>query len=350
RILALERSGAPAPDAAVPGQAGGGGRRLAAALGLVAVLMAASVAGYLWLGAPGYQDMPLQGRIAAAQQAMENRPAQADAEAEATPPRPETVDPEHLALVERLRAALEERPDDLRGHELLARHETQLGNYRAAYAAQRRVIELRGDDATADDYAFLADLMVLAAGGYVSPEAETALEAALRRDPRNGTAQYYLGLMLAQGGRPDLAFSTWRDLHDRSDPDDPWMAPIRARLESLAQRAGVRYTLPPLRDGGGAGPSAEALAEAEDMAPEEREEMVRGMVQRLARRLDAQGGSPDEWAQLITAYGVLGRTDMAQDTWGRAQRAYIGRPDALEVLRTAAREAGLTDQSGQSGQ
>ncbi|PQO21897.1 c-type cytochrome biogenesis protein CcmI, partial [Rhodobacteraceae bacterium WD3A24] len=29
RILALERSGAPAPDAAVPGQAGGGGRRLA---------------------------------------------------------------------------------------------------------------------------------------------------------------------------------------------------------------------------------------------------------------------------------------------------------------------------------
>ena len=62
---------------------------------------------------------------------------------------------------------------------LLAQHETNAGNFKDGYTAQQKVIELSGDSATADTYADLAEMMILAAGGYVSPEAEQALIEAL---------------------------------------------------------------------------------------------------------------------------------------------------------------------------
>ncbi len=56
----------------------------------------------------------------------------------------------------------------------------------------------------------------MAAGGYVSPEAEAALSEVLRREPSNGRARYYTGLLYAQTGRPDLAFRVWRPLLEDS--------------------------------------------------------------------------------------------------------------------------------------
>ena len=79
--------------------------------------------------------------------------------------------------MQRLRAALDERPDDLQGHVLLARNEAAIGNFAAAHRAQERVIALKGADAEAADWADYALLLTYAAGGYVSPEAETAAEA-----------------------------------------------------------------------------------------------------------------------------------------------------------------------------
>ena len=43
------------------------------------------------------------------------------------------------------------RPDDLTGQSLLARHEAASGNFEAAYAAQKRVIALKGEDAGSED-------------------------------------------------------------------------------------------------------------------------------------------------------------------------------------------------------
>jgi hypothetical protein len=60
-------------------------------------------------------------------------------------------DAEYLALIDQLRDAMDSRPDDLTGHRLLAQHEAGLGNFRAAYEAQERVIEIRGTDATAEN-------------------------------------------------------------------------------------------------------------------------------------------------------------------------------------------------------
>ncbi len=308
-------------------------------------LVAGSLALYRMIGAPGYPDLPLHQRLAEAEELRKNRISQAEAEARlpVSVPAPGAA-PEHLELLERLRKALESRPDDLQGHVLLARNEAAIGNFVAAARAQERVLAIMGDSAGAEDWADLADILVLAAGGYVSPEAESAIGRALELDPRNGVARYYLGLMLAQTGRPDLAFRTWQALLEDSAPDAPWVAPVRARIEPLAREAGIRYSLPPLPGAGAPmrGPSQADIAAAQDMSAEERRAMIRSMVEGLAERLATEGGPASDWARLITALGVLGETERAAGIWSEAQQVFAASPEALARLRQAAEGAGLT--------
>ncbi|WP_116597536.1 c-type cytochrome biogenesis protein CcmI [Primorskyibacter marinus] len=310
---------------------------------LTLALLAGGIGLYWQLGAPGYGDLGLERRKEMARDARENRPSQAEAEAEIARagPAPLLEEPpaEYLALVTRLRGAVEERPDDLQGQTLLAGSEAALGNYVAASEAQAQVVSLRGEGATARDYADLADMRILAAGGYVSPAAEDALNAALSRDPANGVARYYYGLMMAQTGRPDAAFRLWQDLLRDSTATDPWIVPLRAQIEDMAMRAGVDYQLPPLVDA--PGPSAADIDAAGEMSEADRQEMIRGMVARLSNRLAIEGGPPEDWARLIGAHNVLGDTAQARAILQNAEEVFVGNAAALETIRAAARSAGL---------
>lgn len=309
---------------------------------LIAAVVIGATALYWTLGAPGYGDLALKDRIAAAEQARVDRPRQAEAE-EGVPPFPGLPEPteQFLDLMEKLRATVAERPDDLQGALLLARNEAALGNFRAAYRAQADVLRLKGDAATASDYADFADMMILAAGGYVSPEAEVALREALARDDDNGAALYYTGLLMEQTGRPDVAFRIWNRLLRRSPPDAPWIAPIRGQIEDVAFRAGVEFELPPLQYA--PGPSAEDVEAAQDMTAEDRQAMIEGMVAQLSDRLATEGGSPEEWARLIGALGVLERRDRARAIWQEALAVFAGNDEALAIIAAGAARAGLIE-------
>lgn len=323
----------------------------AALSGAVAVASVVVVAGgALWLydaiGAPGYPDLPLERRIAEATARAAERPSQAEAEKEVPPtPAPEPSE-EFAGLMEKLRAAVAERPDDLRGQQLLAQNEARLGRFAEAHAAQERVLAILGDEAQASDWADYADLLILAAGGYVSPEAEVALGQALARDPRNGTARYYTGLMQMQTGRPDLGFQTWERLLRESRPEAPWVPPIRAQIEEAAMRAGIEYRVPPMGAGGGGGavpsgpgPTAADIEAAGEMSASDRMAMIESMVQGLNERLATEGGPPEDWARLIRAYGVLGRQEAAAAIWEEAQSVF--EPSQLVPVLQAARDAGV---------
>ena len=309
----------------------------------------ALLGGAFWLyrdvGAPGYPDLPIADRIERAKVLRADRPSQAEAEAKATLPAAPAPDPAYAELLERLRKAVAANPNDLTGEQLLARNEAKVGNFAAAAQAQRKVIEIVGKNATADDYATLSDLYVLATGGYVSPEAEAAAGEALARDPKNGTARFYVGLMWAQTGRPDLAFEFWRALLEDGPEDAPWIAPIRDQIGMLASAAGVRYMPPPPPGAPMAdtlkGPTTGDVAAAADMSTEDRMQMIRGMVGQLSDRLYSDGGSVEEWARLISSLGVLGDTEKAKEAWDKAQVAFAGQDDALSALRAAAEQAGI---------
>ena len=319
-------------DSAAAGSLG-----LAAAL-VLGILLLGGGALYMQIGAPGAPDLPMATRLQALAEARDTRPGQAEAETAAADilPLAPPAEAEFLSLMDRLRGAIEERPDDIQGLTLLAQNEARLGNYVAARQAQQQLVAVKGELATPDDRLMLLDMMVFTAGGYVSPEAETQLVRILNADPDNGSARYYAGLLQAQLGRPDIAFPIWRRLLESSPPDAPWVAPIRDQITDLASAAGVRYTPPEIR-----GPSAADVAAASDMTAEDREEMIRGMVDGLASRLASDGGPPQDWARLISALAVLGETDRARAIADEAEQVFAGNTDALAAIATARAQAGL---------
>ncbi len=304
---------------------------------VVVAILVGGFGAYAYLGAPGYPDLPLKARIAAADARMQSRPSQAEAVAAAPKPQaPTDLAPDFLDLMGKLRTAVTDRPNDERGLELLARNEAALGNYAAAESAQRRLIEVRGDAVTADDLASLAEIMIAAAGGYVSPEAEAELVASLSRDPQDPVARYYSGLMFAQSGRYDRAFALWQPLLQEGPADAPWIARIRAEIEDVAYLAGVNFTLPEA-----SGPSAGDVAAAAEMAPEDRQAMIEGMVAQLSDRLATDGGSVEDWNRLIRSLVVLERRDEAQKIYDEAKVRFVSRDAELSFLRLAAVETGL---------
>lgn len=338
RILAIDAKMAEST------QSEGGPRgvgRVAAGVSAV-VLLGGAFALYSELGAPGYGDLSLKTRIDAAEQARLNRPSQADAEAQIPPSTSLEASSEYSDLVQKLRGAVAERPNDLQGFMLLARSEAALGNFTAAYAAQERVISLKADSATAEDYADLADMMVLAAGGYVSPEAERVLQAAFVRDENNDVVAYYRGLLMAQTGRPDVALRIWDRLLRNSEATDPWVTPIIEAIPEIAVRAGVTdYSPPALANAPLRGPTQQDMESAANMSAEDRAQMIEGMVAQLAERLSTEGGSPEEWARLIGALAVLGRAEEAMQVYADGQEVFSDNDAALRTLRDAATGAGI---------
>lgn len=331
RLLAADQAQALAPT-----QRQGPGGIVAVIAGLVVIGTGLGL--YAALGAPGYPDIPLTQRLEASSTARATRPNQAAAVAQAPSTAQTGVPEEYLENVAKLRALMPEHPENIDAWRMLAHHEEWLANYADAARAQGRVVTLLGDDVTIDDLVLQLDLMVKAANGYVSPEAEAVAKAILEKDPENIAGIYYYGEMYAQTDRPDLAFRLWRPLAENGDPAVPHVQWARLQIEEAAFRAGEDYALPAQR-----GPTAADIEGAAEMSDADRAAMIGNMVAGLADRLASQGGPAEDWARLITAYGVLGQTDDARAIWVEAADLFGANPEAMEVLRGAATGAGVAE-------
>jgi cytochrome c-type biogenesis protein CcmH len=317
---------------------------------LMAVVALALIGGSLFmysrLGAPGYGDLALKDRIAFAKTLRETRPSQADAVAGI--PQASVgaeLSAEYETLLARLRETVATRPDDVQGQTLLAQNEARIGNYAAAADAQSAVVRLKGADASTEEVVNYAELLIMAAGGYVSPEAEAVFRAVLTRDAENGTASYYWGLMLIQTGRPDQGFRIWDGLLRRGPADAPWIEPILGQIEPVADLAGVDYTIPEIgtgtRQSDLPGPSQDDIEAAQDMTPAARMEMIGAMVDGLSERLATEGGPAEDWARLISSLGVLGQTDRAQAIYDNAMDVFAGDPASTDMIARAGEKANL---------
>ncbi len=294
---------------------------------------------FVGLGAPGYPDLPMRARLAAAAELAAARPSQVAAEAAAPALPPVAVDAALVAQVEDRRARVAAQPDDLESLRFLAVNEAGLGNLSAAREAQAQAVAVLGDAATPSDRAMLAWLMVAAAGGTVTAEADAVLAQVLSADDAQDVALYLAGIGQMQVGRPDLAFRLWRRYLEVAPQGSPWRADVAARMQPLAAAAGVDWV--PLA--AAAGPTAADLAAAAEMSEEERQAMAAGMVARLEGRLAAEGGSAADWARLIAALGVLGERARAKAVYAEAATTFAGRDADLAVILAAARQAGVAE-------
>ncbi|HZY69027.1 MAG TPA: c-type cytochrome biogenesis protein CcmI [Devosia sp.] len=267
------------------------------AVWLPVVLVAAiSLGTYGWLGRPDLPAAPLASRDAAAEGAL-------------------TLD----AAVRTIEARLAENPDDLRGWTVIAPAYMQLGLYEDAERALRRVNEL--GEPTADTLTDLAEALMMQQGGAVEGEPMELLRRAYALDPTHVRSLYYIAGEETRVGDFPAAIRDWNALLALSQGGEPWV---------VTAQNGLAYA-----EAGG-NPDASAPAQPDQA-------QIDAMVDGLAQRLEAEGGSVEEWTQLVRARLVQGRTADAQAAYDTAREAY---PDPAErsMLDVLATDNGLVTQ------
>jgi cytochrome c-type biogenesis protein CcmH len=171
----------------------------------------------------------------------------------------------------------------------------------------------------------------------VTTDASAAVQRALGLDSKNIKARYFLGLAAEQDGRSDRAAAIWRDLIADAPAGAPWVDAIRdalARLEPGAAPTPVGAAEADPK----AGVDSPAMAAA---SPEQRGEMIRDMVQRLADRLRREGGDVGDWQQLIRSYVVLGEREKATAAATEARQALAADAEKVRQINDFSRNLGL---------
>nr|WP_294510891.1 c-type cytochrome biogenesis protein CcmI [uncultured Rhodopila sp.] len=284
-----------------------------------------SVGGYLWLGAPGVPDEPFASRPAVA--------ANADASEHAT------LQEETAQLEDKLR----QNPSDPEGWLLYGRSLAMLNQWDKSAEAYQHAIDL--GDKSPDVAADRAEMLVMGAGGTVTPAAEDAFKQVLKADPRNGLARFYLATAAAQAGEPLKAIDGWQALLADMPSDSSVRSAVGQRIAEAAKAAGIpvpelsKGTAPAQPEAAAPGPDAKAMADAASLPQDQRDAMIRGMVEKLAAKQQAEPGNLEGWLRLGQAYAVLHEPGKATDAF---DKAITLKPDDVSIPLQAAR-ALLTD-------
>jgi cytochrome c-type biogenesis protein CcmH len=239
-------------------------------------------------------------------------------------------------LIARVEAHLRENPNDARGWEAVAPVYMRLERYDDAVKARRQLLSLLGPTALRE--VDLGEALAAAANGVVGDEAKAAFDRAAALDPENFKAQFYLGLAAEQGGDAGGAAHIWRELIAKAPAGAPWLPVVReqlARVDATAAAPGAAASAPAAQP---PGPRADDIAAAGEMTDEQRSQMIRGMVDRLATRLHENGSDLDGWLRLLRAYKVMGEHAKAKSAAAEARAALTNEPEKLRRLDAAIKD------------
>jgi cytochrome c-type biogenesis protein CcmH len=255
------------------------------------------------------------------------------------------------SLVSQAEAHIERNPGDGRGWEVLAPVYLRMGRFDDAVKARRNVLALNGE--TADAQADLGEALVMASNGIVTAEARQAFERSVALDGKQFKARFFIGMAQEQDGRKDEAVTTWQALIAEAPKDAPWVPSVQQALAALG--APVARSGTPQAQGSASGsatssnantapapgPSAADVAAASTMTDAERNDMIKGMVSRLAERLAQDGSDVEGWLRLMRAYMVLGDTDKANAAAADARKALAADTDKLRRVNDLAAQLGI---------
>ena len=217
-------------------------------------------------------------------------------------------------LIKRVR----DNPDDSQAWLYLTRIYITAGDARQAAGAlgqALRVAKSRGQ-ANADLYTAHGELLVQAGVNQVNERAAASFTEALRLDPKNAPARYYLGMAAQQKGDIKAAQAYWQSLM----ADIPTNSPLRSELVDRLASLGA--------------PTARVASQGG--APD-----IHAMVTGLEARLAKEPNDPHGWLRLIRAWSVLGDSDKAKAALASARKSVGGDATVKAALDTQAKELQL---------
>src|SRR6202042_2020038 len=84
-----------------------------------------------------------------------------------------------------------------------------------------------------------AEVMVMQAGGTVTPAAETAFRQGVKTAPSSGLARYYLAVAAMQAGEPRQAMEGFQALLAEMPSDSPLRPQLGQKVAEAAHAAGI---------------------------------------------------------------------------------------------------------------
>ena len=211
-------------------------------------------------------------------------------------------------LVKRVRTV----PNDLQAWVYLGRGYMSAGDAGDAAKAYARAVTLANNSGHPDSGldALYGEALVAQANGEVSDQAVAAFRAALKLNPKEQAARFFLGQALATHGDKAGALELWNGLLAEAPANSPLHQTLVDRIALLTAQAG-----------GAPDPKA--------------------MVAGLAARLKDNPNDAAGWQRLIRAYGVLNERAAAQEALATARKTFAGQRDALAALEAEAKDLKL---------
>ncbi|ESQ73656.1 c-type cytochrome biogenesis protein CcmI [Asticcacaulis sp. AC402] len=259
-----------------------------------AVTAAAAFGLYMVIGHPGMPDQPYKER-----QARWTRMAQES---------PESVPPQVMVAVLRQgEAEFGQQPDYWLW---LGRLQVATNNAYEGMKAYKRARSLSPQ--TFVEWSALGEAVTLTAGGTSNAEALQAFGEAIKRNPNDPRALYYLGLHQVKTSQFDAARASFRSAMDNLPPDTTWRSMVAAELQAVD------------------------IAQATEAATRTR---IAGMVAGLQTSLDADPENADGWARLLRSYNVLGDAGAHAKALAKMQAHYLARPQVAQAILAKSQQA-----------
>ena len=243
-------------------------------------------------------------------------------------------------LIAKAENHLARNPDDGAGWDLLAPIYYRSGRVEDAANAFSQAIRLLGP--TPERLDGYAETLIAQSNGIVTAEARARLEQSLTLKADNPRAEYYLALALEQEGKRAEARAAFEAMAKEAPADAPWLPLVNRHIATLTEGQGGETA------GKLGNPTADDVAAAQDLSAGDRQQMISGMVESLAAKLQENPDNIEGWTRIIRSYVVLDQRPKAEAALQTALKTFPADSANGKQLLALARDLSISAEgSGQ---
>ncbi|ASK88561.1 tetratricopeptide repeat protein [Sphingorhabdus sp. SMR4y] len=261
-------------------------------------------------------------------------------------------------VIDGLEKKLQDNPDDAESWRMLGWSYFETGKFAESATAMKRATTLDPDNP--EYWSMLGEALVMTSNGQQVPaDAAAAFRNALKHDPKDPRARYFLAVEKDMAGDHRGAINDWFALLEDTPADAPYAADIRRVIGQVAENEGIDVKArlakatpaPPTggitTDGPAVataaipGPTRQQMQEAAALPPGQQEAMIANMVDGLDKRLQANPNDANGWIMLIRSRMQLGQTAQARQALDRGLKAFKNDGAEAKRIREAAAALGV---------